>query len=452
MPLRRNRSFSLSLSAVMDARWVRAVTVALTLAIAGEPLLVPAPAEARAGGSGGYSRPGIRTPSVAPGGGYRRPGLEGGGFLGGRSGADLGMSGRGSAEALQHYRSQMDRERWTAAPRTPPLRPETSRPRDWTPPPYAYGGPRSFGALDAMAMWFMLDTLSRSSSGAFFRQHQDDPGYRQWRQEAERRAEDDPELRAKLAALDRQLAQPAPPPARPEFPWAVAVVLLAVLGMLWRARRGLLPGGGMRQAKTGTMAPRPSPYRVGQTIPFDPAPFVLAGPSIKVTPPPDDGAGLISVAAVGVVTGDGDWHRLHLPDGLRLIQVHLDTAGGIDECRLYQRIDQVFPATAEDWAFWLGENDGLIGWPRFETKDGRAYDRVWGGGQRRSPPRALTETLTDLTGTRATRETAMLYGAPTGLAPPAPPTEYLWLATVERDGQAWIEMRAGIDINAASLG
>lgn len=430
--------------------------VAVTLAIAGEPLFVPIPAEARAGGSGGYSRPSIRTPSVTPGGGYRRPALGGGGFSGSRSGADLGMSGRGSAEALQRYRSQTDREQWNAPSRTPPLRPEASRSRSWTPPPYASGSPRSFGALDAMALWFMLDTLSRPSSNAFFHQHQDDPGYRQWRQEAERRAEDDPELRSKLGALDRQLAEPAPPPspppARQNFPWPVAAMLLVVLGVLWRTRRGLLPGGGMRKAPAGTMAQHRSPYRIGQTIPLDPAPFVLAGQSIKVTPPPDDGAGLISVAAVGVVTGAGEWHRLHLPDGLRMIQVHLDTTGGVDECRLYQRIDQIFPATPEDWAFWLGESDGLIGWARFETKDGKGYDRVWGGGQSRIPPRGLTEAVTDLAGTRATRETAMLYGTPTGLPPPAPQTEYLWLAAVERDGQAWIEMRAGIDINAASLG
>lgn len=394
--------------------------VALTLASAGAPLLASAPAEARAS-TGGYSRPSIRTPSVSPGG---------------RSGADLGMMGRGSAEALRRYRAQIE------PPRTPPLRPESSRRRSWTPPPYAYGGPRSFGALDAMALWFMLDTVRSSSSGAFFRQHQDDPGYRQWRQEAERRAEDDPELRAKLGALDRQLAAPAAAPAPSQgFPWAVAIVLLAVLAVLWRARRGLLPAG----ARTGT-APPSSPYRIGQTIPLDPAPFVLAGQAIKVTPPPDDGGGLISVTAVGVVTGDGDWQRLHLPDGLRMIQTHRD------ECRLYQRIDQVFPATPEDWAFWLGEQDGLIGWPRFETKDGKAYDRLWGGGSQRLAPRALSETITDLAGRRESRELAMLYGAPTGLPPPAPETEYLWLAAIERDGEAWVEMRAGIDINAAALG
>lgn len=349
------------------------------------------------------------------------------------------MAGRGSAEALQHYRSQ----------RTPPISGEASRPRRWTPPPYAYDSPRRFGALDAMALWFMLDTLSRPSSGTFFRQHQDDPGYRQWRAEADRQAKDDPELRSKLNALDHRLSQPAAPPFA--FPWVTAGVLLGVLAVLWRTRRGLLGGGagrladGILKARSGMAASRPSPYRIGQTIPLDPAPFVLAGQAIKVMPPPDDGSGMVSVAVVGVVSGDGDWHRLWLPDGERMIQL------AQDECRLYQRIDRVFPATPEDWGFWLDETEGLIGWPRFETKDGKSYDRLWGGGEARLRPRNLTETATDLTGPRVSREMAMLYGAPTGLPPPAPQMEYLWLAAVERDGQAWIEMRAGIDINPASL-
>jgi hypothetical protein len=45
----------------------------------------------------------------------------------------------------------------------------------------------------------------------------------------------------------------------------------------------------------------------------------------------------------------------------------------------------------------------------------------------------------------------MLYGAPTGLAAPAPATEYILVTAVQRQGQAWVELRAGIDINPATL-
>ena len=45
----------------------------------------------------------------------------------------------------------------------------------------------------------------------------------------------------------------------------------------------------------------------------------------------------------------------------------------------------------------------------------------------------------------------MLYRAATGLTAPAPETEYLLVSAVERDGQAWVEIAAGVDINPASL-
>jgi hypothetical protein len=53
------------------------------------------------------------------------------------------------------------------------------------------------------------------------------------------------------------------------------------------------------------------------------------------------------------------------------------------------------------------------------------------------------------TRTLATR--AMLYGAATGAAPPAPPTEYILVAAVEEGPQAWVRIAAGIDVNPASL-
>jgi hypothetical protein len=45
----------------------------------------------------------------------------------------------------------------------------------------------------------------------------------------------------------------------------------------------------------------------------------------------------------------------------------------------------------------------------------------------------------------------MLYAAPTGAAEPAPPTEYILVSAVEAEGQAWVEIAAGIDVNPATL-
>ena len=45
----------------------------------------------------------------------------------------------------------------------------------------------------------------------------------------------------------------------------------------------------------------------------------------------------------------------------------------------------------------------------------------------------------------------MLYAAPTGLADPAPHTEYILVSAVEAGGRAWVEIAAGIDVNPAML-
>ena len=41
------------------------------------------------------------------------------------------------------------------------------------------------------------------------------------------------------------------------------------------------------------------------------------------------------------------------------------------------------PADADEWAFWLADEDGMIGWPEFQSKDGHTYARQWLPGDRR---------------------------------------------------------------------
>jgi hypothetical protein len=76
---------------------------------------------------------------------------------------------------------------------------------------------------------------------------------------------------------------------------------------------------------------------------------------------------------------------------------------------------------------------------------------VWSPGQTRIPPRELTEVIEGLQGLRTQHGLAMLYAAPTGAAPPAPDTEYILVTAVDAGGQAWVEIRAGLDINPAAL-
>ncbi|WP_247890154.1 DUF2491 family protein [Azospirillum brasilense] len=524
------------------------------LAAASAALLWPQAAEARAGGgrssSGGYSRPSVRTPSFstrsapsrAPStgsGGYSRPqsgpsfGSPGGVPSGG---GDLGVSRRSSGEALDRYRAQQQQRERTPPVAAPPPRSGSGSASGagwgggwqggggsgagwgqrrtggygpggwyggWRPPGWAYGSRPSFGLWNGLFLWFLLDNLSRPGYADWFHNHQGDPGYAEWRAEAERRAQDDPDLRRRLDDLDtrlraqedrprdpgylppdipRDVAQAAPEtPSAPEESTGggggglgTLILLIVLVGgmvvavtVLRRRSSGSRTGGsavsrspwstaastaaGIVKAKATGATYEPSLFRVGMTLTPDPTPFLLGGGAIKAAAP--EGAGsMVSVEAVGTLTGGGvTLHRLYLPGGRGFYQLHLGAGGAPDECRWFSVLDEVHPTDNDEWGFWLDPGDGMIGYPQFQTKDGKLYGRLWSPGASRIAPITFDETLTDHRGSRTRRLTAMLYAAPTGAADPAPRTEYVLVTAVEDGGEAWVEVRAGIDVNPASL-
>ena len=331
-----------------------------------------------------------------------------------------------------------------------------------------------------MFVWYLLNTLSQPGHADFFHHHATDPGYTAWRAEADRQAAADPSVRQKLAELDTRLTamqeQPRSsdyvPPGTPpsvalaadreadDAGWGLGfLLLLVVVGVvIWLAWRRLGAGRRAREAggasdQTSGTSYRPDWFRVGMTFPVDPTPFILAANMTHVRAP--EGAtdsGLLSVEAVGEVSTDGvRWQRLYLPEGQGFFQVHLDAEGRPDECRYFSVLDAIVPAGADEWAFWLDAAEGAIGWPEFQTKDGKVYSRVWSQDDRRVAPRVLTETLTNATGTTSRERQAMLYAAPTGAEPPAPSTEYILVAAADEGGQAWVEVYAGIDVPVGML-
>ena len=143
--------------------------------------------------------------------------------------------------------------------------------------------------------------------------------------------------------------------------------------------------------------------------------------------------------------------RLYLPGERGMVQLHLDAGGLPDECRYFQTIDEVTPADTNEWGAWLDPAEGMIGWPDFQTKDGKSYARVWSPGQSRTRPRDLNETVQTLSGTRVVKSQAMLYAAPTGAAQPAPQTEYILVQAIEDGSRAYVQISAGLDINPTTL-
>jgi len=426
-------------------------------------------------GGGGYSGGfggSYRRPSV--GGGYGLPSSSFGGFGGAFGGGDVAISRRNSSQALRDYRASQQRQQYTTRRPssgwddsgwgTAPLGRRPLPSGGWGggyAPGYTVSTPR-FGAWDALLAWSLLNSLSRPQAVNYFQDYRNDPGYAQWRAEAERKAASDPAVAQKLAELDTLMGQakaqpatPRPAPAESGGSGGLFIVVLfggAILLGLWMMRRraAAVAGGGSVAMTPGLSGSAQSRFRVGMTFPVDPSPFVLAAGMTKVKPPEE--GGMISVEAVGLVNDGGvALHRLYLPGGDAFFMLHLGRDGAPDECRYFTLLDRITPASQDEWGFWLDPAQGMIGWPQFETKDGKTYDRVWAPGSTRVQPRQQVETLQGTTGTVERKIQAMLYGARTGAAPPVPAVEYVLVCAVEQGDEAWVEVYAGIDINPAAL-
>jgi hypothetical protein len=324
------------------------------------------------------------------------------------------------------------------------------------------------GILTGIALWAALNGLSQPGQAQYFYTNRKDPVYREWRSEAEQRAERDPEVAAKLRQLDERLAQLDRDPGSASWTpgqtsgapvrsdegfgafWPVLIIGGGALVLFWLWRRRAAAPATRPASSAGLVGSEVSRLRVGMVLPVDPAPFLLAGGLTKIQPPEESGT--VSVESIGLLRyGDVRLHRLYLPGGRTYFQLHLGRDGRPDECRYFSILDEVNPAHAQEWAFWLDPVQGVIGWPSFQTKDGKVYGRVWAPGNARVPPRQIDETLQHLDRVEERRLQAMLYGAPTGGAPPAPATEYILVCAIEAGGQAWVQIDAGIDINPATL-
>ncbi len=76
----------------------------------------------------------------------------------------------------------------------------------WSMPSYGYLSRPGFGMWDVMFWWMILDHVGNRNYAATAYHHSNDPGYKEWRAEAERLAEDNAQIREKLKKLDQETA------------------------------------------------------------------------------------------------------------------------------------------------------------------------------------------------------------------------------------------------------
>jgi hypothetical protein len=195
---------------------------------------------------------------------------------------------------------------------------------------------------------------------------------------------------------------------------------------------------------------------IGASVDLDATPFILGGAALKITPPGERN----TVEAFSRINFAGNTlYRFYLKsmpgDQESMLQLAVNKDGEVDECRLFRAFDQVYPRLVEEWAFWLDEKEGYIGWPVFETKDDQTqYPRVWAANDpNHMPGFKFSETIfMDRFGQQreTVNHTTMLYGRMINETHKI--VEYMMVgAESHGSDQALINVLVGIDMMAQVL-
>lgn len=200
----------------------------------------PAPGTAQ---SSGYAKPSLKSGSTVPqqpgesktSGGYAKPGVGSGsrqGFTGGSTFDKRAINQdkkKAAQESLLRYKSENSRFQ-KPAPKLEgggyennPLyqkgkvysgfdygshydrRDSYYRSQGYRPSAAAFSSAPSFGMFDTLFLFWMLNHASNRNVAATAYHHAEDPGFKKWREEVETMAKTDPELKTKLAEMDKQI-------------------------------------------------------------------------------------------------------------------------------------------------------------------------------------------------------------------------------------------------------
>ena len=130
--------------------------------------------------------------------------------------------------------------------------------------------------------------------------------------------------------------------------------------------------------------------------------------------------------------------------------IHFATRGQeILETRLYRPYDELYP---DDWAFWLADADGYIGYPVMQSKDGDGgiqYQRSWSPSPQRIDPAMAIESVVGATGFTTTMRHRMMHYS--RALKDSKLAEHLLVSAVETDTAASVNFWLGIDVAASDL-
>lgn len=137
--------------------------------------------------------------------------------------------------------------------------------------------------------------------------------------------------------------------------------------------------------------------------------------------------------------------------------IFYDKANPAQSCvRWFVQLDEIFPASKEEWDFWLSDVDGYIGVQQFQTKgeEAKLFDRIWGqSSDVRIEPIHFREEIIldryDRSKTHFMEHRSMLYGREVKDVV-CESNEYINLSACTEGDESHISIDVGVDLVVGS--
>ncbi|OGM92898.1 hypothetical protein A2333_03065 [Candidatus Wolfebacteria bacterium RIFOXYB2_FULL_49_7] len=199
----------------------------------------------------------------------------------------------------------------------------------------------------------------------------------------------------------------------------------------------------------------PLGIKLGRTVVLEQTPFLLADNS-EVKFPGEDNV----IKAVGIA-------EPAIAEGVKVFRIYLQKVAGEEESVLQISVDkktdevlesilyrlawEIFPASSEEVALWMNEENGMLGWKDMKTPTENKYERVTPFANKDMvKPFPWREHFTDdphIANILHIDYGSVVYGRELN----EQTTEYLLVSKVEEEGSTSIKIYAGITIDSGFI-